>query len=76
MYKSNRRTSEWLAFQALQAALFQLVVVGVAFFYGSAILLMGAVYAFMALLFVLVGWEFKYLLIGNLAAGIVRRIHR
>ncbi len=49
---------------------------GVAFFYGSSILLMGAVYALMALIFVLVGWEFKYMLIGGIAAGIVRRVHR
>ncbi|MDP3064322.1 MAG: DnaJ domain-containing protein, partial [Chloroflexota bacterium] len=41
MYLRNRKANEWLAFHGLQAALFQLVVVGVTFFYGPAILMMG-----------------------------------
>lgn len=79
IYLRNRRQNEWLAFHGLQAAIFQLLIAGLSIIFGFpsgfTLLLIGAVYAFIALVFVSVGWEFKYLFIGNLAAGIVRRIH-
>lgn len=79
IYMRTRRTNEYVATHGLQSAIFQMLIVAAAtalYTSGSFILFVGAIYAAIALVFVLVGWEFKYLLIGNLAAGIVRRVHR
>lgn len=76
LYLVNRRKNEYLAFHGLQASVLQLLVVALTIFLGTTMLLIGAVYALTGVLFTAIGWEFKYLLAGHIAAWMIARLRR
>jgi uncharacterized Tic20 family protein len=77
IWRVKRRTEEWVAFQALQATLFQIPVL--LFWFvpsGHFVVLAGYLYALWATYQCIRGRDFKYILVGPMAENLQRRSRR